>query len=59
MSIWDVSVHLVEPGAYKTGLISAIATETKSQFDKLSPEMKVEYGQEYLQGGSNILQNYS
>ena len=50
---FNVSVHLIEPGFFCTRMTNSAAVHTNIDkvWDATSPEMKEEYGQEYLEGG--------
>lgn len=54
MHPWGVRVSIIEPGAYKTKLVSGdlLAEQWQSVWDELSDQLKQEYGEEGLQKGT-------
>ena len=49
MSPWKVQVSLIEPGRFKTNIASSVIESVKQLWDDLSPELKKDYGNNYLQ----------
>jgi NAD(P)-dependent dehydrogenase (short-subunit alcohol dehydrogenase family) len=50
MRAFGVTAHMIEPGVHNTSFMSkeAIAGNIRKAYDKLSPDIKKEYGDEYL-----------
>ena len=49
MSPWGVLVSMIEPGKFQTGLLAYNAAESiKRLWNDLSPEMRKDYGEKYL-----------
>ena len=48
---WGVGVSLIEPGGFRTGLMSpqVLAKHARQAWSNLSEGMKTEYGQEFLE----------
>jgi len=49
MSPWKVQVSLIEPGRFKTNIGPSVIESVKQLWDDLSPELKKDYGDNYLQ----------
>jgi len=48
MLAWGVTVHIVEPGVFsKTGLYDQFETGLDRLWNKLSPELKADYGEDF------------
>ena len=50
---WSISVHIIEPGMFKTNLTSRSTIEAhfKRKWDQLDQTTRDEYGEEYLKSG--------
>ena len=49
MSPWGVLVSVIEPGRFKTSISNLIIDSVKQLWEDLSPELKKDYGDKYLQ----------
>jgi len=49
MSPWGVLVSTIEPGRFKTDISNLIIGSVKQLWEDLSPELKKDYGDKYLQ----------
>ena len=50
MSPWGVSVSIIEPGMFKTGIAHNLVESIKQLWNNLSPEMKKDYEDQHLDG---------
>ena len=51
MKDWKVSVHIIEPGFFKTGMECSNEKSWTQIWDRQSDEMKEAYGRDYYQNG--------
>ena len=54
MHPWGIKVSIMEPGGYQTKIIepATIERNLRQSWDKLSDELKKDYGEEYLEKGT-------
>ena len=45
---FGVSVHTVEPGAFKTGLMKGVVTAAERHYNTVDSEIREQYGEDYL-----------
>ncbi len=57
MKIFDVSVHIIEPGLHKTEIanLQSVIDSYTSAYDALPDRVKEEYGREYLDTSKDFI----
>ena len=49
MEVFNVSVHILEPGFFRTNIVENIDKGRKMLYDRCPDDIKEEYGEEYLE----------